>query len=101
LLSFEIEDFLAYLLADHSKNGGRRANPRLTKPDSKRTKLTYYQYLAAFLNYLVKDDYLSASPMQGMGTPDAPGDQIKSFDADELDRLLAAALPGFTGAKED
>ncbi|HEY3412828.1 MAG TPA: tyrosine-type recombinase/integrase [Armatimonadota bacterium] len=88
---FEIEDFLAYLVADHSKDGGRWGDSRLTKPDGKRTKLTYYQYLAAFFNYLVKDGYLSVSPMQGMGTPDAPVDQIKSFDPDELERLFAAA----------
>lgn len=85
----EIRDFIAYLKAPHPE--GRWGDPRYTKAARPQTRQTYFSYLRAFFNYLVREGRLPASPMAALKAPRVPADQVRPFTDGEVAALFDAA----------
>lgn len=86
--------FLHYLTHGHTEPGGRWGNPLCTKPVSPRTVETYYGHLKAWMNWLVSEEEISASPMRRIPNPIARDDQVEPFTSEQIHALLHAARRG-------
>lgn len=99
----EIVAFLDHLLNGHEEPLGRwgkgvRADGKRVKTYFKattaRTSQLYYDYLRAFFNSLVEDNFLHSSPMQRIKRPTAPKPEIVPFSHEQLNQLFTVAMSG-------
>ena len=89
--STEIKMFLAYVGNDHTDEGGRWGNDRFLGKARPRTVQLYYANLKTFFLYLMKEEVILSTPMQGIENPTYRPDQIQPFSQKQMDALLIAA----------
>lgn len=95
--SLEIQDhdrelvraFMLYVQSDGTRWGRDDHIPsrKTTKPI---THLHYFVTLRTFYRWAVREEYIAASPMEGMRSPKKPKDQPDPFSDTELKRLVDA-----------
>ncbi len=86
----ELRAFLAYLNDDPPATG-RWGDPRQTRPLRPSTAHTYFVRLKTFFAFLVAEEVLPSSPMEGMPAPMNRADQVQPFNPQQVQSLLFAA----------
>jgi site-specific recombinase XerD len=89
--TLELREFLAYVRNGHLEPGGRWGNPHSTRPVRPRTVRDYHGHLRTFFKWLVREEILTASPMERIDPPISRSDQITPFTTEQVQKLLAAA----------
>jgi site-specific recombinase XerD len=87
----ELRCFFAYIPKGHLAPEGRWGNPKENTPVKPVTVKTYYCHIRTFYRWLVKQEYLSKSPMEKIDPPIARENTVQPFTEAQVNALLKAA----------
>lgn len=86
-----IKAFILYLKQDHHEDGGRWGIAYLKQPLSPISIKDYAIVLRLFFDWLVKDEFIEASPMAKIPIPSAQWEQVRPFTGQQILDLVKAA----------
>jgi site-specific recombinase XerD len=86
-----VKAYLAYVQVGHLEPKGRWDNPHLKKPVASATVHRHYRELRTWISWLVREGYLTVSPMERMMPPVIKSHQVQPFTDQHIADLLRAS----------